>query len=394
MQDVAVIPILILTDSLAHKTLPETVFREIALRSVLVVAFVVAAWALSRFLLPRILAGAALSGSREMPVIVAACVSLGAAWGAHALGFSPSLGAFAAGIVLAESPFATQIRADVTPVTAVFVTLFFTSVGTAAGLPLSATYILTVAGLAAGVMLIKAAVASLSVWTVQRSLLHALITGLMVSQVGEFTFVVSATAFRAGILPQSLFQTAMAISLVTLIVTPALIGAAPAIAARLVRNMPRRTRAVLTGDKERPERRVLVVGFGPAGQAVVRGLEAKGIPFSVLEMNPNTVAQYRTQFSIELGDATQPEVLHHAKIAAGIAVVVTVPDPNACRLVVAAAQRLAPDVPILARLRYHQYLEALREAGADHIVDEEETVGLHLAGEAIELAVARQAVSY
>jgi CPA2 family monovalent cation:H+ antiporter-2 len=106
-------------------------------------------------------------------------------------------------------------------------------------------------------------------------------------------------------------------------------------------------------------------------------------------MNPNTVAENRTEHPIELGDATQPEVLQHAGVGASLAVVVTIPDPVACRLVVAALQRLAPGVPVLARLRYHQYLGTLREAGADRIVDEEEMVGLHLAGEAIELASAR-----
>jgi CPA2 family monovalent cation:H+ antiporter-2 len=136
----------------------------------------------------------------------------------------------------------------------------------------------------------------------------------------------------------------------------------------------------------KPWKRVVVIGFGPAGRAVVSGLQAKSIPYLVLEMNPNTVTECRTQFPIELGDATQPEVLQHAGIGASIAVVVTVPDPTACRLVVAAAQRLAPGVPILARARYHHYVDDLRRVGADHIIDEEETVGLHLAGEAIELA--------
>ena len=160
-----------------------------------------------------------------------------------------------------------------------------------------------------------------------------------------------------------------------------------------MRSIPHSTRAVLTGEKPRQWRRVLVIGFGPAGQAVVWGLQAKDIPFLVLETNPNTVAGARIEFPIELGDATQPEVLQHAGVGASIAVVVTVPDPNACRLIVAAVQRLAPGVPILARLRYHQYFSDLRQAGADHIVDEEETVGLHLAGEAIELATGRKVVS-
>jgi monovalent cation:H+ antiporter-2, CPA2 family len=390
-QDVAVIPILILTDALAQKVETEALLFEIALRATLVVGFVVAAWAIARYLLPRVFAGAALSGSRDLPVVIAVSTSIGAAWAAHSLGFSPSLGAFGAGIVLAESPFATQIRADVTPLSAVFVTLFFASVGTAAHLPLSVAYIATILCLAAAVIVGKTLITSLGVWLIQKSVRTAVITGLVVSQVGEFTFVVSETAYRSGILSEELFQTAMAISLITLIATPFLIGSAPSMSTRLMRRLPHKARTAMEGD-QRPMkwRRVVVIGFGPAGRAVVNGLMAKHIPLFILEMNPNTVAENRIAFPIELGDATQPEVLQHVGVGASFAVVVTVPDPNACRLIVAAVKRLAPGVPVLARLRYHQYRTQIQQAGAEHIVDEELIVGLHLAGEAIEIAVSRQ----
>ena len=391
-QDVAVIPILILTDALAQKVETEALLIEIALRGTLVIGFVIGAWLIARFALPRIFADAAMSGSRELPVVIAVCTSFGAAWAAHSLGFSPSLGAFGAGIVLAESPFATQIRADVTPLSAVFVTLFFASVGTAARLPLNATYIGTILLCAAAVVIGKALITSVGVWSIQRSVRNALVTGVVVSQVGEFTFVVSETAYRSGIMSEELFQAAMAISLITLMATPFLIGLAPAMSTRLMRRLPHKARTVMEGD-QRPKKweRVVVIGFGPAGQAVVHGLVAKDIPLIILEMNPSTVAQNRVEFPIELGDATQTEVLQHVGVGASFSVVVTVPDPNACRLIVEAVQRLAPGVPILARARYHQYSGQIRQAGADHVIDEEQIVGLHLAGEAIEIALARQA---
>jgi CPA2 family monovalent cation:H+ antiporter-2 len=390
LQDVAVIPILILTDALTVQTGPAALAGQIATRGAMVVLFIGAAWLLARFALPRILTGAALSGSRELPVVIAVCTSIGAAWGAHTLGFSPSLGAFAAGIVLAESPFAMQIRADVTPLSAVFVTLFFASVGTAVTLPLSARYLEMIFVLAVAVMFTKTLITAASVRLVQPSARNALLTGVVVSQVGEFTFVISGTAYRQHILSEDLFQAAMAISLLTLIATPYALGSAPGVVTRAFRRIPVKTRMALEGEHvPRNWRRVLVIGFGPAGRAVVNGLTAKGIPVAILEMNPNTVAENRTEYPIELGDATQPEVLHHAGAGASLAVVVTIPDPIAGRLIVSAVQRLAPGVPILARARYHQYAELLRDAGADRVVDEEEMVGLHLAGEAIDLAMAR-----
>jgi CPA2 family monovalent cation:H+ antiporter-2 len=387
LQDTAVIPVLVVTDALARNLSSGALVREIAFRATLVVLFVVVAWALARYLLPKLLAGAALSGSRELPVVVAVCTSIGAAWGAHSLGFSPALGAFAAGIVLAESPFATQIRADVTPLSAVFVTLFFASVGTATLLPLQPQYLGTVLVLAAAVMLGKTVLATLAVWPVQQSLRDSLVTGLALSQVGEFTLVVCGTAYRNGILSEDVFHTATAICLLTLIATPWVIGAAPGLSARLLRRLRPGMRTAMRREPARKQwERVIVIGFGPAGRAVVHALVEKRIPLTILELNPNTVDENRMLFPIELGDATQPEVLQHAGVGASIAVVVTVPDPNACRLIVSAVQRLAPGVPVLARLRYNQYAQLLKDAGADRIVDEESVVGLHLADEAIEIA--------
>lgn len=390
LQDVAVIPVLILTDALAQTVDAVALMQQVLLRGVLVLGFVVGAWAVAKYILPQVFTGAAVSGSRELPVVIAVCTSVGAAWGAHALGFSPSLGAFAAGIVLAESPFATQIRADVTPLSAVFVTLFFASVGTAVRLPLSPAYLGMVLLLTAAVMAGKALITAVGVWIVQRSFRNAVVTGLVVSQVGEFTFVISTAAYQNGVMPQAVFQMALAISMVALIATPYAIGWAPGFAARLLRMFPTAARSAIEAPPPSHKwDRMIVIGFGPAGQAVVQSLSENKVPYLILEMNPNTVAAHCMRMPIELGDATQTEVLQHAGVGASLAVVITVPDPAACRLVTHTVKRLAPAVPVLSRLRYHQYGEALRQSGADVIVDEEQVVGLHLAEQAVTLAAGR-----
>ena len=387
MQDVAVIPTLIVTDALSTSFGPTAMLGEFAFRAFLVIAFVAVAWGLARYLLPQVLTAASTAGTREMPVIIAVCASLGSAWAAHALGFSPSLGAFAAGLVLAELPFATQIRADITPLTAVFVTVFFASVGSAVALRLQPMYLLFIIAAAAAVLLGKALIAGLAAWLVQRSVRNAVITGLTVAQVGEFAFVIAETAHDNGAFPDELFQLTLAVSLLTLIATPFLIGVAPGLAARFLRSVPARSRAALEPPREgHGWKRVIVIGYGPAGRSVVTTLRTSGIPFLVLETNPNTVAQCRIEIPIELGDATRTEVLQHAGAGAAIAIIVTVPDPNACRVIVGVAQRLAPGVPIVARLRYHQFAQDLARAGADRVIDEEYTVGMRLAEEALLVA--------
>jgi CPA2 family monovalent cation:H+ antiporter-2 len=158
-------------------------------------------------------------------------------------------------------------------------------------------------------------------------------------------------------------------------------------AAWAARKVPAHSRVALSPGKPAPNwRRVIVIGFGPAGQRVVNELTEHKIPFLVLDTNPNTVVSSRAACPIELGDATQREVLQHVGVGQSLAVVITIPDPAASRLVTALAQRLAPGVPTIVRSRYHQYSPSLREAGADCLVDEEEVVGRDLAIEAVKAA--------
>jgi CPA2 family monovalent cation:H+ antiporter-2 len=286
---------------------------------------------------------------------------------------------------LAESPFATQIRADVTPLGAVFITLFFASIGTQVNLPLDGSLVLPLLLAAAAVMLAKSLVTALAVWFIQRSLRTAIITGIVISQVGEFTFVVAGTGYRNGLLEANDFQFTMAISLLTLIATPYAMRMAPRIATLIMRRVPAEKRGALGQSRAGSVwRRVIVIGFGPAGQQVVARLIENKVPFLVLEMNPNTVAQHRSRISIEVGDSTQREVLQHVGVGQSLSVIITIPDPATAQLVCSAVQRLAPGVPIVARSRYHHYREALRHAGADRVVDEEEFVGIRLAEEALE----------
>jgi CPA2 family monovalent cation:H+ antiporter-2 len=135
---------------------------------------------------------------------------------------------------------------------------------------------------------------------------------------------------------------------------------------------------------------VIVVGYGPAGQQVVNRLLEAGVPLLVLEMNPQTVTEHRATIPIELGDATQREVLQHAGVGQCLALVVTIPDPSAARLICASAARLAPGLPIIARSRYHRHSASLCEAGAQVVADEEHLVGGILAADAIR-AVVREA---
>lgn len=378
-QDVAVVPLLLATDALAENLAGPEALARFALKTLGIAVSGVLLWAVMRYVAPPFFAGALLSRARELPVIVAACAGLGAAAGAHAVGLSPAVGAFAAGVVLAESPCATQMRADVTPLTAVFVAIFFTSVGTIVNLP-GGRQIGLVLLAAAAVLLLKSFIAAAVVWVFQRSLRVAVATGLAISQVGEFTFVLADNGNRRGLVSAADLEFLVAVSLVTLVATPYVIGAAPRFTAALLRRIPSRQRRGLeTPLPERRWDRIIVIGYGPAGQQVVSALQQAGIRFLVLEFNPNTVAAFGSVLPIELGDATQAEILQHAGVGQCRAVVVTVPDPAASRAIVGQVRHLAPHAPVIVRARYHQYAGMLEQAGASATIDEEEIVGSEMA---------------
>jgi CPA2 family monovalent cation:H+ antiporter-2 len=142
------------------------------------------------------------------------------------------------------------------------------------------------------------------------------------------------------------------------------------------------------GDGERgpawDHKRVIVVGYGPAGRSVVESLRAAEIPLLVIELNAKTVSENRAVIPIEIGDATRGDILQHHRLHWARAVVVTLPDPQTARLVIRQAKLVAPQVPVIARGRYHVHIGRLKQAGADSVVDEEYLTGERLGAEVVD----------
>lgn len=375
LQDMAVVPLVLVVGALGGEAAGWAAATEFTVKlskgAVLVVAVVLA----GRYVMPPLLHVAASLRNRELPILLAIAVFLLVTWASHAMEQSPILGAFIAGMLLAETAFAEQVRADVIPLRAGFVTVFFASVGLLVEMP-APQVLLQAALLAAVIIAGKALIVSGVVQMFWRSTGVAAATGLALAQIGEFSFVLGHTAREARILPQDVFQVFLAASLLTLLAAPYLIGAATRIPERFLRS-PARALGLGT-DQLAQNGHVIVVGYGPAGQAVVAALAEAGVPCLVLELNPNTVAAYRANLPIALGDATQPEILEHAGVKAARGVVVTLPDTTAVRRVIYQVKELAPDVPVIARARQHIAAGELLGAGADAIVDEEEVTGQEL----------------
>lgn len=389
LQDIAVVPLVLIMTALGGEG-PMSA-REIGWelgRAAGAAALLVAAlFVLLNYVVPLLLRAKEAAQNRDLPILLAMVTAVGAAWCSHKGGLSPALGAFIAGLLLAESPFATQIRADVAPLRTLFVTLFFSSIGMLSNPAWAAEHWALVVVVVATLVFGKAMVAAGAARLFRSPPGYAVATGLCLAQVGEFSFVLAEVARRGQLINGELFALIVAATVGTLFLTPYLVALAPRLAltvGRLSTDVPRELHAAqeAPGSVEgKLSGHIVIVGFGPAGQRVAETLMRRHKSrLTVIELNARSADVARTyDLRTYIGDATRVEVLEHLRVGEASAVVVTVPDPKAARHVVEHVRALSPRTPVFARARYHVYRYELIFAGAEVVIDEEQEVGLRIA---------------
>lgn len=396
VQDMAVIPLMLIITALVGKGSAGEIAIQLSISFLLAVVFVAVFYGLFNFILPRLLELSSLRRNRDFPILLAMVMAAGSAWAAHRLGLSPALGAFVAGVLLAISPFATQIRADVQPLKTVLVTLFFSAVGMFGDLNWAVQHLGLVLTVVAAIITGKLLITFGAAWFCGQPWQFALGTGLCLAQVGEFSFVLATvargTADAPGILSETTFRLIISSTIATLLLTPYLIQLAP-VAANLLRQLWDRQPAEnesrsphvdvtdLESSRETNDDLVLILGFGPAGQRVAGELLQVGLKkIVVVDLNHENL-RMAEQYGLrsQLGDATQIEVLEHAGLYRSRLVIMTLPSPTVCRQIIYLVRQMSPATTLYVRCRYHLHHWQLLAAGADVIVDEEEHVGECLA---------------
>jgi CPA2 family monovalent cation:H+ antiporter-2 len=365
-QDLAVIPILLFLPALVSGSGPGA--AAVAGRVVLAVAGVAALVAVARRSAPRLLDAVARMGSREtftgaVVVLVLAMVAAG-----EKAGVSAAMGAFAAGIVLGESDHVHEVAATLAPLHDLLSSLFFVSVGMLLEPAFLASHPVEVGVGVVALVAIKTAAAFgglRAARTVPRTAARA---ALALANVGEFSFVLATTGAALGLLTGETRQIVVAATVGTLVLAPFLVAAGPALAVRLREAVEDPGEGV-----EAPRaRHIVVAGAGLNGTNVARVLHETGIPYVLVDIDPERVAAAREEGLDTLrADATGLEGLRAAGVARALGVVVTIPDPDACRRVVRLSRTQAPTVRIVVRTRYVKEVEARRQLGADEVIPEE-----------------------
>ncbi|MEX2187109.1 MAG: cation:proton antiporter, partial [Pirellulales bacterium] len=396
VQDVAVVPMMLAVSAMAGNRSLGSVIGNVALSVLLSLALIGVFYFAFTVVVPRLFNQRAWHRNRDLPILMAMIVAIGSAWAAQQLNLSPALGAFAGGVLLAVSPVATQIRADVRPLSTVLVTLFFASIGMFGDPRWLMQNWWLVAGMATAILVGKPLLIAVLARLFGQPWRYAVATGLCLAQIGEFSFVLATIAQRdvdgTVLMSTTTFRAMVSATIISLLATPYLVAVSLGVGAWFAARVsgPSVGRD-LAGEGPRPDARspvagtptetMVIVGFGPAGQRVAEGVidpHYRGIV--VVDLNPDNVAvAQRYGLRGILGDATQTEILEHAGIQRAKVVVIALPDHNTTRHLIHLVRDLAPDAHIIVRCRYHVRHWEMLNAGADEVVDEEDHVGRQLA---------------
>ena len=378
-QDLAVVPMMLLTPILASRVEGSGVSVLYTLAgSIIIVGLIIAA---ARYAVPKLLEHIVRSRSRELFLLTIIVLCLGIAWLTSLGGLSLALGAFIAGLVISESEYSHQAMADVLPFRDSFNSLFFVSIGILMNWRVLIDHSVLVMGLLLAILLVKFVagfVASLAMDNPPRS---AFMVGVALAQVGEFSFLLAQQGQESGLLRGDPYQVFLSVSVLSMIVTPFLMQWSPLVARRLeavqrLRHwLPSRTEAHMLQTEAKQIRlkdHVIIVGYGLNGRNLARVLNETEIPHLALDLDGDTVRrESRHGVPIYYGDATNSNVLRHAKIEEAKVLVVAISDPFITRRTVQVAKGLNPKIRVVVRTRYLRELEELHDIGADDVVPEE-----------------------
>ncbi len=373
-QDLCIVPLMLFTPLLAGGG---SGLGEIAVIAVKAVAVVLIAHYGARFIVPWIFKQVVKTRSRELFVLTIIFIGLGTAWLTALAGLSLALGAFIAGLAISESEYSQQALGDILPFREAFMSLFFISVGMLLDPAVLLRYPLLILTLVVTIILIKTLVASGAGLALGLPMRIAVVAGLSLAQIGEFSFVLSQAGLKHGLLSPEAYQVFLAASVATMGLTPLCLKIADPVAVYMVGILPHswtRGRGVLAGSEKKValSDHVIIVGYGVNGKNLARVLKSLKIPHVVVETNPFTVsAEKKRGERIVFGDASTPAVLEHARIGQARIVVIAISDAAASRRIAALARQLNPSIHVIVRTRYIMEVEPLFKLGVNEVIPEE-----------------------
>ena len=377
-QDLAIIPMILITPLLVSSkgpdlaNLPLQIGKTAALLLVIIV--------LARYVIPSFLYRVAKGRDRELFIITIIGICILIAFLTNAAGLSLTLGAFLAGLIIGESEYNIDALSHIIPFRDIFASIFFLSIGMLLEFGILIDDFPSVIFITLVIIVIKFLTGAFTATVLRMQARLAVFTGLALCQIGEFSFVLAKSGLEASLIPNIVYQVFLAAAIITMALTPFVMNASPTVVDLLYkfsRNpafLRRQGEAdVPPAERERLKNHIVIAGYGLTGMSVARAAELIGIPYVVIELNPEIIRKestYRRQNFI-FGDAVQEEVLEHAGIRDAKTLIVVVSEQEAVPRIVHHARVLSPSLHIVARTRHLRQSRHLMDLGADEVISEE-----------------------
>ena len=380
LQDIAVVPLLALVSLLAGSDVSTT---GSSFSFVYAVLAIIALLFAGRYLLNPVLGRIVASQDPEVFIAVAVLLVLGVAWIMESVGLSMALGAFLAGLMLAESHYRHQIEADILPFRGILLGLFFMTVGMGINFELLWNQLDIIISLTIGLMVIKALVVYLLARVGGTRHDISLQTAVLLSQSGEFGFVMFGFAAASGVLDTQLSHMMTLIIALTMVATPLVVKVTNVLLLKFY--TPETTEmGRFTEFIDDAEQHIILAGFGRVGARIGALLGAAGVPYIALDMKQDRVKTARTQgFPVFFGDASNVKVLQAAGADRAKMIVVSLEDQDKVDRLVTSVRQYYSDMPIHARARDRRHCADLINMGATTTVSETLETSLRLTEEVL-----------
>lgn len=377
-QDIIVIPMILVSPILAgNSTDIGLAILDLLAKSGLIIAITLIS---ARFIVPRLMHFIAKTKSKELFLLTTLTICFAVAFLTSEAGLSLALGAFLAGLVISESEYSHQATSTILPFKELFTSFFFISIG----MLLNTGFFIEHAGvvllIVLAVFIIKGTLATFVTALLRYPPRIALLTGLALFQIGEFSFILSKVGIENELLSTEMNQYFLSVSIVTMFLTPFVMMFSGNLSAVLIpAGIQKKWGLFLSKGRKRETAKesemnnhLIIIGYGINGRNVARAARYIDIPYVILELNAGTVREEKSKGEqILFGDATQPHILNSVKVNKARAVVIAISDPTATEYIVSNIRHISQSVYTIVRTRYVSEINELIALGADEVIPEE-----------------------
>lgn len=378
-QDVVIVPLMLFTPMLAGES--DNVLLSLlylALKGALVILLTIVT---AKYIIPQLLYRVTKTRSEELFLLSIILICFAVAYVTSLLGLSLGLGAFLAGLIISESDYSHHATGKILPFREIFLSFFFVSVGMLFDITFLYEHLFIILGLTALTFVVKFVVVAISVRAIGQGFKKAFMVAFSIFQVGEFSLLLAKEGLKYNLLDPSTYQYFLAISILTMTITPFVLKKRETIACGIL-NLPLPSRLnrkfgndnvpdMILETKELKDH-LVIIGYGLNGRNLSKAAKSANIPYSIIETNPETVKEESLKGEpIMFGDAANNAILEHVNIHKARVAVIAISNPEATKRIISAIRLITQNPYIIVRTRYLGEMEANLKLGADEVIPEE-----------------------